>query len=162
MGIDVGRLPYAERVTKVSAAARWLSANEVFVEAGLGSGLDLHASHADGPASRATAHFVAEFVARTTIDALVVTVIDVARRTSGVVPDVSVVRSLREHVSAPLVLQLAAPITSRDLQRSVRVGIVKVNCLRSRATVDPRPYLAEVRTALSERASVIIEAICVP
>jgi fructose-bisphosphate aldolase, class II len=177
MGIDVGRLPYEERVTKVSAAARWLSANEVFVEAGLGSGLDLHASHPDGPAARATVQLLTDFVARTTIDALAVTVTDVARRTSGVAPDLNVIHSLHEHVSVPLVLQLAAPMTNRDLQRSVRAGIVKVNVgsaldstyrsalrhsLRSHATVDPRPYLAEVRTALRERATGIIEAISLP
>jgi fructose/tagatose bisphosphate aldolase len=60
-----------------------------------------------------------------------------------------------------------------DLQRSVRAGIVKVHVgtaldrtfssalrrsLRHSKIVDPRSYLAEVRTALTETGSVVLEA----
>lgn len=113
-------------------------------------------------------------MARTNIDPLNVTLINTAERTFGVAPDVSVISRLREHVRVPLVLQLDSPMTNQDLQRSVRAGIVKVHVgsalditsssalrrsLRSDTTVDPRPYLAQVRTALTETVSAIIEAI---
>jgi fructose-bisphosphate aldolase class II len=173
IGLDVGCLPYAERVAKVSRAARWLSANYVFVEAGLGPVQDWLQSAPNGHASNATA-LAADFVARTKIDALNVTLINTAERTFGVAPDVSVIHRLREHVRVPLVLQLDSPMTNRDLQRSVRAGIVKVNVrstlditfssalrhrLGSDTTGDPRSYLAEVRTALTETVSVIIGTI---
>jgi fructose/tagatose bisphosphate aldolase len=61
-----------------------------------------------------------------------------------------------------------------DLQRSIRAGIVKIHVgstfempfrgalrrsLRSDRIVDPRFYQASVRTALTERASAVLEAI---
>jgi fructose/tagatose bisphosphate aldolase len=65
-------------------------------------------------------------------------------------------------------------MTKQDLQRSIRAGIVKIHVgsalemtfrgalrrsLRSDTIVDPRSYLAAVRTALTERVSAVLEAI---
>ena len=159
---------------EVSRAARWLSANYVFAEAGLGPVHDWHTSSPDGNVANAAAQFAADFVARTNIDALDVTVIDTAERTIGVSPEVAIIPRLRKHVRVPLVLQLNSPMTNQDLQRSIRAGIVKIHVgstsemtfrgalrrsLRSDRIVDPRFYLASVRTALTERASAVLEAI---
>jgi fructose-bisphosphate aldolase class II len=174
VGLDVGSLPYEERIAKVSRAARWLSANYVFVEAGLGPVRDWHTISPNGDGSNATAQLAADFVARTNIDALNVSLINTAERTFDVAPCVSVIHRLREHVRVPLVVQLDSPVTNRDLQRSIRAGIVKVHVgsalditfssalrhrLGSDTTGDPRSYLAEVRTALTETVSVIIGTI---
>jgi fructose/tagatose bisphosphate aldolase len=65
-------------------------------------------------------------------------------------------------------------MTKQDLQRSIRAGIVKIHVgsalemtfrgalrrsPRSDTIVDPRSYLAAVRTALTERVSAVLEAI---
>jgi len=172
--LDVHCLSYEERIAKVSRAARWLSANYVFAEAGLGPVHDWHTSSPDGNVANAAAQFAADFVARTNIDTLDVTVIDTAERTIGVSPEVAIIPRLRKHVRVPLVLQLNSPMTNQDLQRSIRAGIVKIHVgstsemtfrgarrrsLRSDRIVDPRFYLASVRTALTERASAVLEAI---
>jgi fructose-bisphosphate aldolase class II len=116
----------------------------------------------------------ADFVARTSIDALDVTVINTAERTIGVSPEGSIIPRLRKRVRVPLVLQLNPPMTNQDLQRSIRAGIVKIHVgstlemtfrgalrrsLRSDRIVDPRFYVASVRTASTERASAVLEAI---
>jgi len=92
----------------------------------------------------------------------------------GVSPEVAIIPRLRKHVRVPLVLQLNSPMTNQDLQRSIRAGIVKIHVgstsemtfrgalrrsLRSDRIVDPRFYQASVRTALTERASAVLEAI---
>ena len=156
IGLDVRGLSYEERIAKLSRAARWLSANYLFVEAGLGPVHDWPTGSPDGTAADT------------------VTANNTAERTFGVVPYVSVISRLREHVQVPLVRQLDPPISKQDLQRSVQAGIVKVHVgsalditfsgalrhsLRGDKTVDPRSYLAEARTALTEAVSVIIEAI---
>jgi fructose-bisphosphate aldolase class II len=174
IGLDVGYVPYEERIAKVSRAAWWLSENYVFVEAGLGPVHDWPTMPPDGNGSNPTAQLAADFVARTNIDALNVTELDTAERTVGVAPLISGIRRLREHVRVPLVLQLDAPMTNQDLQRLARAGIIKVEVgsalditfsnalrrsLRNDEIVDPRSYFAEVRTALTEAARVIMEAI---
>ena len=174
IGLDVGCLSYEERITTVSRAARWLAANYVFVEAGLGPVHDWPAVSPDGKAANTTARLAADFVARTNIDTFNVTAINTAERAFGVVPYVPVISRLREHVQVPLACQLDPSMSKEDLQLLVQAGIVKVDVgtalditfsstlrhsLRSDTTVDPRSYLAESRTALTEAVSVIIEAI---
>lgn len=174
IGLDIRCFPYEERIAKVSNAARWLSANYVFVEAGLGPIHDWRTSSPDGNVAKAAAQLAAEFAARTKIDALNVTVINTAERTFDVSPDVSIIPRLRDHVRVPLVLRLKSPVTNQDLRRWVRAGIVKVQIgsapdltfsgalrrsLRRNEIMDPRFYLAEVRTALTETVSVVLEAI---
>lgn len=61
IGLDVGCLPYEERIAKVSRAARWLSANYMFVEAGFGPVHDWHTISPDGNAFNATAQLAADF-----------------------------------------------------------------------------------------------------
>jgi fructose-bisphosphate aldolase class II len=106
IGLDVHCLSHEERIAKVSRAARWLSANYVFAEAGLGPVHDWHTSSPDGNVANVAAQLAADFVARTAIDALNVTVINTAERTIGVSPEVSIIPRLRRHGRVPLVLQL--------------------------------------------------------
>jgi fructose-bisphosphate aldolase, class II len=99
----------------------------VFAEAGLGPVHDWHTSSPDGNVANAAVQLVADFVARTNIDALNVTVINTAERTIGVSSEVSIIPRLRKRVPVPLVLQLNSPMTKQDLQRSIRAGIVKIH-----------------------------------
>src|SRR6516164_7140997 len=132
-----------------------------------------HTGPSGGNVANATAMLAADFVARTNIDTLNVTAINTAERTFAVSPDASLISRLREQVQVPLVLQVNSSMTDQDLQRSVRAGIVKVHVgtaldmtfsnalrrsLRHSKIVDPRSYLAEVRTALTETGSVVLEA----
>ena len=174
IGLDPRGFPYEEQIAKVSRAARWLSENYVFVEAGFGPVPEWHTGPSGGNVANATAMLAADFVARTNIDALNVTAINTAERTFAVSPDASLISRLREQVQVPLVLQVNSSMTDQDLQRSVRAGIVKVHVgtaldmtfsnalrrsLRRSKIVDPRSYLAEVRTALTETVSVVLEAV---
>jgi len=146
----------------------------VFAEVGLGPVHDWHTSSPDRNVANAAVQLAADFVARTNIDALDVTVINTAERTIGVSPEGSIIPRLRKRVRVPLVLQLNPPMTNQDLQRSIRAGIVKIHVgstlemtfrgalrrsLRSDRIVDPRFYVASVRTASTERASAVLEAI---
>src|SRR5438045_1437683 len=67
IGLDIRCFPYEERIAKVSRAARWLSANYMFVEAGLGRIHDWPTGPSGRNVANAAEQLAADLVGRTNI-----------------------------------------------------------------------------------------------
>jgi fructose-bisphosphate aldolase class II len=165
--VDAGRLPYAENVAETADAARWLHAENVFVEAELGyvGGKESQTVSAHAPGARTDPRQAAEFVADTQVDALAVAVGSSHAMTSRTATlDFDLIAALRDTVPVPLVLHGSSGVADADLQRAVRAGVVKVNIgtalniaftnairrsLDTSTSVDPRTYLGEARQAVA-------------
>jgi fructose-bisphosphate aldolase class II len=165
--VDAGRLPYAENVAETADAARWLHAENVFVEAELGyvGGKESQTVSAHAPGARTDPRQAAEFVADTRVDALAVAVGSSHAMTSRTATlDFGLIAALRDTVPVPLVLHGSSGVADADLQQAVRAGVVKVNIgtalnitfthavrrsLDISTSVDPRTYLGEARQAVA-------------
>jgi fructose-bisphosphate aldolase class II len=175
--VDAGRLPYAENVAETADAARWLHAEDVFVEAELGyvGGKDTQTVSAHAPGARTDPRQAAEFVADTRVDALAVAVGSSHAMTSRTATlDFGLIEALRDTVPVPLVLHGSSGVADADLQRAVRAGVVKVNIgtalnvaftnavrrsLDTGTSVDPRTYLGEAREAVAAIVRDLIELV---
>ena len=175
--VDAGRLPYAENVAETADAARWLHAEDVFVEAELGyvGGKDSQTVSAHAPGARTDPRQAAEFVADTRVDALAVAVGSSHAMTSQTATlDFGLIETLRDTVPVPLVLHGSSGVADADLQRAVRAGVVKVNIgtalnvafthavrrsLDTGTSVDPRTYLGEARDAVAATVRDLIELV---
>lgn len=175
--VDAGRLPYAENVAETADAARWLHAEDVFVEAELGyiGGKDTQTVSAHAPGARTDPRQAAEFVADTRVDALAIAVGSSHAMTSQTaILDFGLIEALRDAVPVPLVLHGSSGVADADLQRAVRAGVVKVNIgtalnvaftsavrrsLDTGTSVDPRTYLGEARAAVAATVRDLIELV---
>ena len=175
--VDAGRLPYAENVAETADAARWLHAEDVFVEAELGyiGGKDTQTVSAHAPGARTDPRQAAEFVADTRVDALAIAVGSSHAMTSQTATlDFGLIEALRDAVPVPLVLHGSSGVADADLQRAVRAGVVKVNIgtalnvaftsavrrsLDTGTSVDPRTYLGEARAAVAATVRDLIELV---
>ncbi|MYV51109.1 class II fructose-bisphosphate aldolase [Streptomyces sp. SID3212] len=166
---DASKLPYAENLKATAEAVRWGHDHGVWVEAELGAvggkdGEPPRGAHAPGVRTDPAEAVV--FVAETGVDALAVAVGSshaMTARTAAL--DHTLIATLREAVSVPLVLHGSSGVPDDEIRRAIAAGMVKINVgtalnsaftaavrehLTARpATVDPRKYLAPAREAMT-------------
>ncbi|WP_327236027.1 class II fructose-bisphosphate aldolase [Streptomyces sp. NBC_01317] len=166
---DASKLPYAENLKATAEAVRWGHDHGVWVEAELGAvggkdGEPPRGAHAPGVRTDPAEAVV--FVAETGVDALAVAVGSshaMTARTAAL--DHTLIATLREAVSVPLVLHGSSGVPDDEIRRAIAAGMVKINvgtALNSAftaavrdhltahpATVDPRKYLAPAREAMT-------------
>jgi ketose-bisphosphate aldolase len=143
---DAADLEFAENVARTKAVVLVAHANDVWVEGELGfvAG-DESVSNEVTAASLTTPDKAEEYVARTGIDALAVSIGNVHGMASTAVRlDFERLRAVRAVVDVPLVLHGTSGLDDRDLAEAVRLGIAKVNI----NTELRRAYLEAVRAAV--------------
>lgn len=172
---DAAHLPYEENVAATREAAAWAHARGLWLEAELGEvggkdgrgPLDAHA-----PGARTDPEEAYRFVAETGVDALAVAVGNTHAMTSrNARLDHELIGRLRAALDVPLVLHGSSGVPDDDLARAVAGGITKVNIgtalnialtravrsgLADPERVDPRTYLREGRTAMTEAVTGLI------
>ncbi|MFJ2651715.1 ketose-bisphosphate aldolase [Streptomyces sp. NPDC087420] len=166
---DASKLPYAENLKATAEAVRWGHDHGIWVEAELGAvggkdGEPPRGAHA--PGVRTDPPEAVVFVAETGVDALAVAVGSshaMTARTAAL--DHTLIATLREAVSVPLVLHGSSGVPDDEIRRAVAAGMVKINvgtalnsaftaAVRDHLTahptaVDPRKYLAPAREAMT-------------
>jgi fructose-bisphosphate aldolase class II len=161
---DGGALSYADNVARTRWARDTACAAGLWVEAELGyvGGKPDAPQSAHAPGVRTDPDEAQEFVEQTGVDALAVAVGSSHAMTSrSAVLDLSLIESLRDLVSVPLVLHGSSGVPDEVLRGAVAAGISKVNIgtainvAMSRAirgflaqdatAVDPRRYLGAAR-----------------
>jgi fructose-bisphosphate aldolase class II len=176
--VDAARLPYEDNVAATRAAARWAHERGLWVEAELGrvggkdggGPLDPHA-----PGARTDPAEAHVFVAATGVDSLAVAVgSSHAMTTRTARLDFALLARLRDAAGVPLVLHGSSGVPDGQLARAVATGITKVNVgtalnaaltgavrarLASGTGVDPRPYLAAGREAMTATVTRLITAL---
>jgi fructose-bisphosphate aldolase class II len=175
--VDGGALPYDRNVAVTAAAAAWLHARGLTVEAELGyvGGKDTQVVSAHAPGVRTDPRQAAEFVAATTVDTLGVAVGSSHAMTSRTAElDLDLIAALREAVPCPLVLHGSSGVPDAALRDAVRAGVVKVNIgtalniaytdavrtvLAADDKVDPRPALRAARTAVADTVAHLLDVV---
>jgi fructose-bisphosphate aldolase, class II len=175
---DAGALPYAENLARTQHAARLAHGAGLWVEAELG----YVGGKPDAPLSAHAAGVrtdpleAARFVADTGVDALAVAVgSSHAMAVATAHLDHDLIAQLRAQVPVPLVLHGSSGVPLDELRLAVQAGITKINvgtalnvamtrAIRDRleadpGLVDPRPYLAQARDAMSLAAGAILEGL---
>ena len=167
--VDPGRRGYAEAVDLVAEATRWAHQQDLFVWADL-VGAD------DGPAAAEELpepERAADFVARTGVDALVLS--GGSEVTGDGSADVDSIRRVAAVVTVPLVLRGPSGVPQQAVAAAVAAGITAVTFgpLTTLALTrvvrqqlhdlpdvhDPRQYLAPARQAVSAVAAELIAAV---
>ncbi|RKN09704.1 class II fructose-bisphosphate aldolase [Streptomyces radicis] len=175
---DGSRLPYGENVAATVRAARFGRANGLLVEAELGR-IGGKPGDAHLPGVRTDPDEAVGFVTATGVDALAVAVGSshaMTARTAAL--DHALIRRLRTAVTVPLVLHGSSGVPDGELRRGVAAGLTKVNvgtALNAALTdavreglaadpsgVDPRPWLAAGRAAMTTVVERFLRALCPP
>ncbi|WP_129841820.1 class II fructose-bisphosphate aldolase [Streptomyces sp. RFCAC02] len=166
---DGSRLPWRENVAATAAAVAFGHAHGLLVESELGR-VGGKPGDAHLPGARTDPAGAAAFVRATGVDALAVAVGSrhaMTERTA--VLDHALIARLRAAVPVPLVLHGSSGVPDGELRRAVAAGIGKINfgtVLNAALTgavrahlaavppdrVDPRPWLADGRTAMTRAA----------
>jgi fructose-bisphosphate aldolase class II len=173
---DGSRLDYEENVAATRAAADFLRAHGVWIEAELGEvgGKDgAHAPHVRTDPGEAQA-----FVDATGVDALAVAVGSSHAMTSRTAElDLALVRRLRNRLAVPLVLHGSSGVSDEGITAAVRAGLTKVNVgtqlniaftetvrasLGPDAGPDPRPALAAARDSMADVVERLIAVVSEP
>lgn len=169
---DASALDHAANVAATAAVVSRARASEVFVEAELGAIGGKDGVHAVG--ARTDPAEAADYVDATGVDALAVAIGTSHAMVEKVAQlDFGLLRRLRRAVPVPLVLHGSSGVSEPDLRRAVREGIVKVNVgtqlnlafsgalVRSLGDgpVDPRPYLAAGRDAVTAAVRSLLEVL---
>lgn len=166
---DAGDLPYRNNLALTVDAVRLAHESGVWLEAELGyvGGKPGAPLGAHDPAVRTDPDEAVAFVAATGVDALAVAVGSKHAMTDRTVRlDIDRIAALHDAVNVPLVLHGSSGVPDDELRRAVAAGIAKVNvgtALNSAMTgavraalaadrdvVDPRRYLADGRTAMTQ------------
>jgi fructose-bisphosphate aldolase class II len=165
---DAGALPYADNITRTTAAVRAAHAAGLWIEAELGyvGGKPGAPRSAHAPGVRTDPDEAADYVARTGVDALAVAVgSSHAMTTRSAHLDDALITRLRDRLEVPLVLHGSSGVGDDELRAAVAAGITKVNvgtalniamttAIRTllatdTAVVDPRTYLTPARTRMA-------------
>jgi fructose-bisphosphate aldolase, class II len=171
---DASKLDYEDNVAATRAAADWARQHGLFLEAELGEVGGKDGAHA--PGVRTDPAEAAAFVAATGVDALAVAVgSSHAMQSRTAALDFDLIGRLRSAVPVPLVLHGSSGVADEDLRKAITAGITKINVgtllnihftravrdhLESDVDVnDPRRYLAEARTAVSDAVAGLLTAL---
>jgi fructose-bisphosphate aldolase class II len=171
--VDASRFSFTENVTLVSDAAGWCHDNGWHIEAELGAIGGKDGSHALGVRTHQRA--AAEYVAATSVDSLAVAVGSVhAMRSADATLDFELIARLAAAVPVPLVLHGSSGVKFTDLRRAIKRGITKLNvgtlvatsytdAIRRRLaesdSPDPRVYLTDARSSVSETTRGVLRAV---
>jgi ketose-bisphosphate aldolase len=144
--------PHSEMVERVAALAQLAHAHDVAIEGEVG---ELPMGLPSTPASSRGGHLTdpaaaAEFVEKTGVDLLAVSVGNTHIRLSGKGPlDLERLEQIAARVSVPLVLHGGTGIAPDSLRDAVKLGVTKVNF----GTYLKQRYLLKVRSALERGAA---------
>ncbi|MFF4398671.1 ketose-bisphosphate aldolase [Streptomyces sp. NPDC001480] len=174
---DASRLPDEENIAATREAARWGHAHGLFVEAELGEIGGKGSAHT--PGVRTDPEDAARFVAETGVDALAVAVGSshaMVTRTAAL--DLELIARIRREVPVPLVLHGSSGVPHTALRAAVAQGMTKINigtllniaftrAVRAMLAegpdlVDPRPYLASARDAMTHAVAECLTALTTP
>lgn len=130
--IDLSRLPYEENLSETRQLVRFAHALGVSVEAELGEigggGEGIYLPSEANPDLFTDPVQAAEFVRRTGIDALAVSVGNVHGFYRGEPRlDFGLIERLGKEISVPLVLHGGSGISDDDFRRAIRLGMCKIN-----------------------------------
>jgi fructose-bisphosphate aldolase class II len=175
---DAGARPFEDNVAATRAAADrahgaglWLEAELGYVGGRTGTPASAHSAGVRTDPAEATG-----YVRRTGVDALAVAVGSTHAMTSrSAALDHALIARLRAAVPVPLVLHGSSGLPDAELRAAVASGMVKLNvgtalniaftaAVRDRlerdaTMVDPRPYLAAARGAMTEAVRHLIAAL---
>ena len=161
---DASRLVFEANCDLTAHVTHLAHADGLWVESELGEVGGKDGLHS--PTARTDPEEAALFVERTGIDALAVAVGTshaMAERTARI--DLELIGRLRDAVDVPLVLHGSSGLPDESLSAAARAGVVKINvgtrlnvawttAVRARmaqdAGIDPRPGLADARTAMTD------------
>ncbi|HEX5120765.1 MAG TPA: class II fructose-bisphosphate aldolase [Pseudonocardiaceae bacterium] len=166
---DAGALPFAENVERTARAVRAAHERGLWVEAELGyvGGKPGAAASAHAAGVRTDPDEAADYVARTSVDALAVAVgSEHAMTTRSAMLDIDLILRLRDRLDVPLVLHGSSGVPESQLRKAAEAGIVKINVgtalnvamthavrdvlAHDERIVDPRQYLAAARQAMAD------------
>lgn len=169
---DGSKLPFAENIANTKEVANLAHDNNISVEGELGTIGGQEDDHSAKIVIYTNPQDVAEFVDRTSVDALAV-----ALGTAHGLPvknehlDFELLREIQHHTHVPLVLHGASNLDAKILAQAAKNGITKVNIdtqlrqaftrgVRQRLTdkklFDPRQYLSDGRLEVKKEAAKII------
>jgi fructose-bisphosphate aldolase class II len=175
---DAGARPFEDNVAATRAAADWAHGAGLWLEAELGyvGGKTGTPASAHSAGVRTDPAEATGYVRRTGVDALAVAVGSTHAMTSrSAALDHALIARLRAAVPVPLVLHGSSGLPDAELRAAVASGMVKLNvgtalniaftaAVRDRlerdaTMVDPRPYLAAARGAMTEAVRHLIAAL---
>lgn len=175
---DAARLPYEGNVAATRVAADWGHSVGLWVEAELGfvGGKPDAPQSAHAAGVRTDPMEAADFVRRTTVDALAVAVgSSHAMTTRTATLDHELIQRLAAALNVPLVLHGSSGVPDEELRHAIRAGIRKINvgtalgaaytrAVRSElgadpTIVDPRKYLKPARQAVAAVVQSLFSAV---
>ena len=170
---DGAHLPYEQNVAETASFVEWAHERGIWVEAELGEIGGKDGAHA--PGVRTDPAEAAQFSEQTGVNALAVAVGSSHAMTSKEARlDIDLIERIAHSVSIPLVLHGSSGVPDDQLVSAARAGMRKINIgtalnvaftgavrghLATTDKVDPRPYLAAGRAAMSETCAHYLQLI---